>query len=121
MNHLERNLTAEFINIERENIKHNLRHFFRGILQSQYIHRDVDTISQRISDIFITWDDYEQFMKDHQKSFCREFQDVLQNFDFPEFGEQKHNIINGILAPMIGNDTQWLNVSDNCQVHKIKG
>jgi len=46
---------------------------------------------------------------------------TLKHFlDSQEFNKQDNYIINGMLAPMIGNDTEWTNWSGDRQEHKIK-
>ena len=60
----------QFIDIERKHIEHLLENFYELKLSRNYIQRDIFGLTAIISDIFITWDDYQQFMDDHPKDFC---------------------------------------------------
>ena len=60
----------QFIFMERKNIERLFVNFYKHKLPKHHIQRDVLSMTAIISKIFITWDDYQQFMDDHPTDFC---------------------------------------------------
>ena len=69
----------QFIDIENKTIESHFENFYQNKLSSRYFHRDIIGVSSIVSDIFITWDDYQQFMDDHPKDFCYVLKGVTPN------------------------------------------
>ena len=69
----------QFIDIESKLIESHFENFYRNKLSWRNFHRDIIGVSSIVSDIFITWDDYQQFMDDHPKDFCYVLKGVTPN------------------------------------------
>ena len=70
----------QFIFMERKNIERLFVNFYKHKLPKHHIQRDVLSMTAIISKIFITWDDYQQFMDDHPEDFCLALKGVTPNF-----------------------------------------
>ena len=97
-----------------------LKNFYANKLEENVIKKEMSAIAEFISFIFITWNDYQQFMDDFPNDFCWALQAFMNNY--PEkFSKQHNNLINGMLAPMIAHETEWITLLDGSQEHEIKG
>ena len=68
-----------FIDIESKFIESHFENFYKNKLSSHNFHKDIIGVSSIASDIFITWDDYQQFMDDHPTDFCYVLKGVTPN------------------------------------------
>ena len=69
MEHLKR-YQDQFIDMERQQIGYILEQFYHNKLSQNFMREEIRAMMDIISKIFITWDDYQQFMDDHPEDFC---------------------------------------------------
>ena len=89
--------------------------------------REINALSKLISGIFVTYDDFKLYMRDHPYDFCYWIHSAkyLNQSIFQSLNIQESNLISAMFTEEISNElndwTQWTSWNDQTSIERFIG